>query len=158
MGFDLPWRMYLQPDIAMMIASYAIPFGAFTVMSSTLSPILFDNYNLKPWEMGLCFLAIGCGSAIGSIAVGYLLDYEYARERHIHGDNINLHKVRLKYMPYFNVLFCLFFLANGWLLDYTIHLAAPLIMQFLGTFFDTLTSASVAAIMYYNCMCVHFTD
>jgi len=158
MGFDLPWRMYLQPDIAMMIASYAIPFGAFTVMSSTLSPILFDNYNLKPWEMGLCFLAIGCGSAIGSVAVGYLLDYEYARERSIHGDNINLHKVRLKYMPYFNILFCLFFLANGWLLDYTIHLAAPLVMQFLGTFFSRLTSASVAAIMYYNCMCVHVSD
>lgn len=133
MGFDQPWRMYAQPDIALMIAAYAIPFGGFTVMSSVLSTILFDNYHLNPWQLGLCFLAIGCGSATGSIAVGYLLDFEYARAKRVHGENFNLHHVRMRYMPYFNILFNMFFLANGWLLHYTIHLAAPLIMQFFGT-------------------------
>ena len=143
MGFDKPWRMYGQPDVALMIATYAIPFGSFTLMSSCLSPVLYDNYELNSWQMGLCFLGIGCGSAAGSIAVGHLLDREYARAMGVHGDQLNLHHVRMKYMPHFNILFSVFFIVNGWLLNYTIYLAAPLIMQFFASWF---------AVMYFNCI------
>ena len=97
--------------------------------------------------MGLCFLGIGCGSAAGSIAVGHLLDREYARAMGVHGDQLNLHHVRMKYMPHFNILltifFWFFFFVIGWLLNYTIYLAAPLIMQFFASWF---------AVMYFNCI------
>lgn len=49
----------------------------------------------------------------------------------------------MKYMPHFNILFSVFFIVNGWLLNYTIYLAAPLIMQFFASWF---------AVMYFNCI------
>ncbi|WFD23486.1 hypothetical protein MEQU1_002177 [Malassezia equina] len=143
LGLEHPWRMYTRPDVALMIASYAIPFGGFTVMSSTLSTILYANYQYKPWEMGMCFITIGVGSAIGSILSGYVLDRDYAHAWQKHGHEMNLHHTRMKHMGRLNLVFCLLFIANGWLLDQRVHIAAPLILQFF---------ASVAAIMYYNCI------
>lgn len=143
LGLDRPWRMYTQPDVALMIACYAIPFGGFTVMSSTLSTILYDHYQYKPWEMGLCFLSIGTGSATGSVLGGWLLDHDYAHAWNKHGHQMNLHHTRMKHMGRLNLVFCLLFIANGWLLDQRIHVAAPLVLQFF---------ASLAAIMYYNCI------
>ncbi|WFD27635.1 hypothetical protein MNAN1_002636 [Malassezia nana] len=143
LGLDRPWRMYTQPDVALMIACYAIPFGGFTVMSSTLSTILYDHYQFKPWEMGLCFLSIGMGSAVGSVLGGWLLDHDYMRAWSQHGHEMNLHHTRMKHMDRLNLLFGVLFIANGWLLDRRIHVAAPLVLQFF---------ASVAAIMYYNCI------
>lgn len=141
LGLEKPWCMYGQPDIAMMIAAYAIPFGAFTVMSTTLSSQLNENYGYTDVYMGLCYLPIGIGSAVGSICSGAVLDWEYARAKAKHGLNINLHYVRMHNLPHFNFAFSVLLIANGWCLDKKVHIAAPMILQFF---------ASFMAIMYYN--------
>lgn len=148
MGFDLPWRMFGHPDLAIMVLSFALPFGVYTMVSSSLSPTLSTAYHYNAIESGLCFIPLGVGSAVGSILSGKLLDYDYARDFRKHGNNLNLHRTRLKHALLFNGLFTAFTIANGWCMDYKVlrkpvHIAAPMVIQF----FLSLTS-----IMFFNAM------
>lgn len=145
MGFDRPWRAYLQADIAMMIVSFAIPFGVFTMVSSSLSPTLSTTYHYNAIYSGLCFLPLGVGSAAGSIVSGKLLDYDFARAHKKHGNKMNLHHARLQHAQLFNLLFTAMTIANGWCLQKGVHIAAPMVFQFF---------LSVFAILYFNAMYV----
>lgn len=151
MGFDMPWRMYGHADLALMIVSFSIPFGVFTMVSSSLSPTLSTAYHYNSIESGLCFIPLGVGSAVGSILAGKLLDYEYAKAHKRHGSEMNLHHARLKYALLFNGLFTAITIANGWCMDFKVlskpvHIAAPMILQFF---------LSMTSIMFFNAMYVH---
>lgn len=154
MGFDKPWRMFGHADLALMITSFSIPFGVYTMVSSSLSPTLRTAYEYDSIISGLCFIPLGAGSAIGSVVSGKLLDYEYAKASRKHGDNMNLHHARLRHALLFNVLFTVTTLANGWCIDYKVlskpvHIAAPMVLQFVLSF---------ASILYFNAMCVFPAD
>lgn len=153
MGFDRPWRMFGHADLALMITSFSIPFGVYTMVSSSLSPTLRTAYRYDSIISGLCFIPLGAGSAIGSIVSGKLLDYDYAKASRKHGDNMNLHHTRLRHALLFNVLFTVTTIANGWCIDYKVlsrpvHIAAPMVLQFVLSF---------ASILFFNAMCVLLT-
>lgn len=153
MGFDKPWRMFGHADLALMITSFSIPFGVYTMVSSSLSPTLRTAYHYDSIVSGLCFIPLGAGSAIGSIVSGKLLDYDYAKASRKHGDNMNLHHARLRHALLFNLLFTVTTIANGWCIDYKVlshpvHIAAPMVLQFVLSF---------ASILFFNAMCVFST-
>ncbi|WFC97287.1 hypothetical protein MBRA1_003952b, partial [Malassezia brasiliensis] len=134
MGFDKAWRTFGHADLALMITSFSIPFGVYTMVSSSLSPTLRTAYQYDSIISGLCFIPLGVGSAIGSIVSGRLLDYDYAKASQKHGDNMNLHHARLRHALLFNVLFTVTTIANGWCIDYKVlsrpvHIAAPMVLH-----------------------------
>ncbi|WFC97280.1 hypothetical protein MBRA1_003947 [Malassezia brasiliensis] len=146
MGFDRPWRTFLQPDLALMILSFSIPFGVYTMVTSSLSPALSNVYHYNTIVVGLCYVPLGVGSALGSILAGKLLDFEYRRAFQKHGKRLNLHHTRLKHAFLFNFLFTAFVLASEWCMDVKefdrpVHIAAPMVLLF----FMTLTG-----IMFFN--------
>lgn len=137
-GFDRPWKMFMQADIALMIASYSLPFGVYTMVSSSLSPTLSKQYNYNSIQCGLCFLPLGIGCAVGSLLSGKLLDYDYARAHEKQGENMNLHRARLQHAQLFNALFTATTIANGWCLERTVHIAAPVVFMFFLSLFNVL--------------------
>lgn len=145
MGFEKPWLVYGQLDISLLIASYAIPFALFSVTSSFFSPTLASNYGYNTIVIGLCYLPLGAGFALGSLISGRLIDSEYQRAKRKHGLNLNLFKARLKLGPIFNVVFCCGVIAFEWCLDRRVHIAAPLTIVFF-----TMT----ASMMYFTAMYV----
>lgn len=58
-GFDRPWKMFTPADIALMIASYSLPFGVYTMMSSSLSPTLSKKIQLQLDPMRSLFFTLG---------------------------------------------------------------------------------------------------
>ena len=147
MGFDRPWRMFGHLDVALLIALYALPFGTYTMVSSALSTVLNDNYGLTALKMGLCYITLGTGAALGSVISGKVIDRDYAIHLERHGAALNLHRVRLKNQVVFNAIFSVFVIANGWTLDRKVHLAAPLICQFCLALLSTLYFNSINTLL-----------
>jgi len=134
LGFHKPWLMFLEPDIALLILSYSLPFMLFSVTTATLPETLADNYGYNMIIVGLCYLPLGTGFATGSLLTGRLLDWEYRRSKEKHGDQLNLFTARLKYAPFFNTLSCCGYIAAEWCLDKKTHIAAPMILLFFGMY------------------------
>ena len=130
MGFEKPWLVYSQLDILLLIISYSVPFSVFSVTSSIFSPTLASNYGYNHIIIGLCYLPLGAGFAVGSIIAGRLIDWEYAQAKKKHGISLNLFKARLKLGPIFNAIFCCGILAFEWCLHERVHIAAPLVIIF----------------------------
>lgn len=151
MGFHKPWLMFLEPDIALLILSYSLPFTTYSVSTATLSETLSDNYGYNMIVIGLCYLPLGAGFAVGCLLGGRLVDWEYRRSKEKHGDQLNLFIARLKYAPLFNTLFCIGFIAVEWCLDKKTHIAAPMIVFFFGMCF--LLTHSVG--LFYGPIYVH---
>ncbi|WFD31571.1 hypothetical protein MSPP1_002610 [Malassezia sp. CBS 17886] len=141
LGFGQSWRMFAVPDVAMMVAAYALPFCTFTLVTTTLSQTLKGTYGYSNVVMGLCFLPVGAGSAVGSVLSGIVLDWDYRRAAQKYGLHTSLYRARLKNLPMYSVFFHGLAIANGWCLDHYVHIAAPLLLQFF---------ASLFAIMYFN--------
>lgn len=130
MGFEKPWLVYSQLDILLLVITYSVPFSVFSVTSSIFSPTLASNYGYNHIIIGLCYLPLGAGFAIGSIIAGRLIDWEYAQAKKKHGISLNLFKARLKLGPIFNAIFCCGILAFEWCLHEQVHIAAPLVIIF----------------------------
>lgn len=129
MGFELPWRMLVHPDVFMLIAMYALPFGTFTMVSSSLSTIIFENYGFTTIEMGLCYIPLGIGSAVGSIVSGRVIDHDLAVHKKRY-EKVQLHQARLNKQIWYNLAFSGFVIASAWVLDKKVHIAAAMVFQF----------------------------
>lgn len=147
MGFDHPWRMLGHPDILMLISMYALPFGTFTMVSSSLSTIINNNYGYSTIVMGLCYIPLGVGSALGSIVSGRVIDRDLALFRRRHGENVQLHQARLNKQVWYNLAFTALVIANGWVLDQKVHIAAAMVFQFFLSLFSIMYSVTISTLL-----------
>ncbi|EJD36711.1 MFS general substrate transporter [Auricularia subglabra TFB-10046 SS5] len=113
-------RFLKQTDMLAILTSNACAFALFQALAASISPVLLEGYPfLTQTTVGLCFLPLGAGAAIGSSASGLVLDREFARFGGTRGARISpgfpLERARL-------------------------HLAAPLVFNFI-------TGASITAPM-----------
>lgn len=138
LGFEKPWLVYTQWDVVLLIASYSIPFSVFSTTSSTLSQTLASQYGYNNIIIGLCYLPLGVGFALGSVLAGYVVDGKYARAKSKDGVDMNLFKARLSQGPIFNVLFCGGVIAFEWCLDKSVHIAVPMVVVFFAMAFSML--------------------
>lgn len=143
LGLAQPWLNFARLDISVLILCYACPFVVFSVASSTLSTSLSRNYGYNAIEIGLCYLPLGAGFIIGSFAGGRMVDREYARAKRMHGDSVNLYLARLRLTPIYLTCFLLCMLVFEWFLDYTVHIAGPLVIVFFAT---------VTSMMCFTCI------
>lgn len=76
-----PFRLLVNADIIVLLVLNAIVCAVFYSFTATISTLFEATYPfLNETTIGLCFLAIGGGMAIGSVVNGRFLDWEY---RHI---------------------------------------------------------------------------
>ena len=73
-----PFRLFLQPDILLLLALSAIISAVFYLINTSISSLFSSAYPfLTETKIGLCYLAIGVGMIIASSVMGRLLDWEY---------------------------------------------------------------------------------
>lgn len=69
------WRVN---SIIILVVTGIIMAGNMTVLSS-ITETYTDLYGLDELEIGLCYIAMGCGSIVASVTTGRMLDWNYKR-------------------------------------------------------------------------------
>ena len=73
-----PFRLFLQPDILLLLALNALVFAVFYGINASISSLFSAAYPfLDETKIGLCYLAIGGGMIISTPIMGRVLDWEY---------------------------------------------------------------------------------
>ena len=75
-----PFRLFLNPDVSLMLAINGIMFTVFYGILVPLSSLFAITYPfLNQTTIGACFVSIGGGTVFGSWSSGRILDSEYQR-------------------------------------------------------------------------------
>lgn len=79
-GIQNPFRLLVHVDIIILLSLTALVCAVYYGYTATISTLFVTAYPfLSETEIGLCYLAIGGGMAIGSVCNGKLLDWEFRR-------------------------------------------------------------------------------
>ena len=69
----------------MLLVFNGIVYSVYYAVTASISSLFADIYPfLNDTTIGLCYLAIGFGTAIGSVATGKLLDWDFQRMKKIY--------------------------------------------------------------------------
>ncbi|KAL1902319.1 hypothetical protein Sste5346_001295 [Sporothrix stenoceras] len=131
-----------EKDLSLILAYAATLYVVFIMIVATLSTVFSDIYHLNELQIGLCYLPYGVGCCTASILQGHLLDWNYRRTaRRIgftidyrRGDDLSkfpIEKARLYPMAPMVVIGVCTVIAYGWVLEYRLPLAVPLVLLFL---------------------------
>ena len=75
-----PFRLFLNPDVDVLLLIAAISCAIFYGVIATISTSFAETYTfLNQTTIGLCFLGIGGGMVFGSSISGRIFDREYAK-------------------------------------------------------------------------------
>ncbi|GFZ51213.1 hypothetical protein JCM24511_08971 [Saitozyma sp. JCM 24511] len=115
----------------------ALLFVSIFCIITFLSTVLNNVYRLSELVIGLCYLPLGLGTILSSQVNGLMLDYYYQREeRRTGGDfravphEFRVDWVRLRCFLPFTAIFVVSSIALGWCLQYRVHLAVILVLNF----------------------------
>lgn len=79
-NYQNPFRLFLQPDVSLMLVINGIMFTVFYGVLVPLSTLFATTYPfLNETTIGVCFMCIGAGTVFGSWSSGHILDLEYQR-------------------------------------------------------------------------------
>ncbi|KXN68766.1 MFS general substrate transporter [Conidiobolus coronatus NRRL 28638] len=122
--------LFKYPPVIMVILYVCAVFSSYYSVASSQSAAMTVVYELKPYQIGLSYLPLGCGTVIGSFLGGKLSDYLLTRAVRIMGDSPPA-EVRLQgtWPGVFMVLGGL--VATGWLEE----AGSPLYTVFIAQFF-----------------------
>jgi hypothetical protein len=141
-----PFRLFLNPDVDILLVIAAISCAIFYGVIATISTSFAEIYPyLSETTIGLCFLSIGGGMVFGSSISGRIFDREYAkyktkaRARMSADPNVDLtreesfplEKARLRLMPYLILILTIICAGYGWCLEKKVTIAVPLILHFI---------------------------
>ncbi|OQE43670.1 hypothetical protein PENCOP_c003G02091 [Penicillium coprophilum] len=128
---------------ALIIISYVsiVMFSNIALLTST--PNLFGPlYGFNELQIGLCFLPLGVSSCLGAVLYGKVIDYNYERTAQNlgfpvdqkTGDDLRsfpIERARLQTVFPIMATGVAAFIPYGWVLQQRVHLAAPLVLQFI---------------------------
>ncbi|KIK59871.1 hypothetical protein GYMLUDRAFT_169012 [Collybiopsis luxurians FD-317 M1] len=144
--FKNPLLLFKNLDIVMLLLFNGIVYAVYYAVTASISSLFADIYPfLNDTTIGLCYLAIGVGTAVGSAGTGKLLDWDFRRLKKVHiksngpmktesgevGDDFPVEKARLRLMPYYMAVLVTTGMGYGWCLERKVHIAAPLVLQFV---------------------------
>ena len=137
-------RVCMEKETFIILIFGGLIYAGFYMISTTLTTQFRAIYNLNDTDLGLVFLPIAVGSVLAAFTNGNLLDRNYrrlakkaglplTRSKQMDMTNFNIERVRLEIGLPFLSAGALFFIAYGWMLDFEVHIAGPIvIMVFLG--------------------------
>ncbi|KAJ3744627.1 MFS general substrate transporter [Lentinula detonsa] len=146
--FRNPLLLFKNLDIVMLLLFNGIVYSVFYAVTASISSLFAEIYPfLNDTTIGLCYLAIGLGTAVGSAGTGKVLDWDFQRAKkayvQTHGsesmktasgdlrDDFPIEKARLLSMSYATLILAATGMGYGWCLQKKVHIAAPLILQFI---------------------------
>lgn len=146
---------------------------------ASISTLFSDAYPfLTQTDIGLCFLAIGGGMAIGSVFGGKVLDKDYRRTKSsleekarndpeskirpedvTREENFPVEYARLRIVPLSFAAYIAASIAYGWCLDKRVNIAGPLVFQIISkSFYPCLEQdVLICAIVGFNVVIIFNT-
>ncbi|GJJ09750.1 hypothetical protein Clacol_003974 [Clathrus columnatus] len=152
--FVNPFKAFQHPSIVLLLLYNGTVYSVFYGVTATLSELFMNAYpSLTESEIGLCFLAVGVGCAVGSYMNGRLLDLDFKRikrkwEEKMRQDGRGSELVnskitgreseafpfeyaRLRTVPLYVAIYAIVLIGYGWSIQQKVHIACPLILQFI---------------------------
>ena len=153
-------HILMEKDVAMILIYNALVYTAYFDVTTSL-PVLFGEiYGFNDLQIGLSFIPYGAGCVVASLLCGRLIDFNYKRMAKL--NNITIDRTRgndLRNFPIeearVQVIYPLVALgiaalvAYGWVLQFEVPLAAPLILLFI---------IGLCLVGGYDVMCVMLVD
>ena len=135
-------RIIWEKDVAMILFYNALVYTAYYQVTTSLPRLFAEIYRFNDLEIGLAFLPYGVGCVVASILCGRIMDFNYKRVAKATGFGVDrskgddlkdfpIEKARLQVI--WPLLICGIgaMVGYGWVLQYQLHFAAPLVFQFL---------------------------
>ncbi|KAF9446558.1 MFS general substrate transporter [Macrolepiota fuliginosa MF-IS2] len=154
--FQNPFLMFTKYDIVLLLILNGTSFSVFFGVVTSLSTLFEETYPfLDEVRIGLCFLAMGGGMAVGTSLIGKFLDWRYrvekrqflARlsqagdlEKRLEMEDVKdveklsdfpIERARLRFLPELVVMLGTCSAGYGWCLHNRVHLAVPLILHII---------------------------
>ena len=146
--------MLVYPDVLILLIFYGTYNAVMYGVTASLSVIFEDVYPyLTQMGIGLCFMALGGGTLIGTWLSGKLTDsyYRKVRDDLIRQSRSNaekdidakafekdptfpIEKARLQVLPCISLVYAACVVGYGWALQSRVTIAVPLILQFISRF------------------------
>lgn len=148
----------LEKDTSLLFLSNSIFFAGFYDVAVAITSLYEKIYGFGDLQIGLCYLPFGAGSALAALANGKFLDFNYRRiaaqlglpvQRNRHTDlrNFPIEKARLQIAFPLIIGAIFFIIAFGWVLEYNVHVAAPLVITFFMGFCLTSSFNTVSTLI-----------
>lgn len=149
-----PFKILIQPAIFFTLLAGGFQFATWTMCLTTLSTSLEKYYGYLILQVGLCYLAPGIGTLVGSVLTGRFIDFIYARKTsaynkkygHLSEDEkpeFDLFAARFETTIYTTAITIVLCIVFAWCLDQKVHVAPILISCFF---------VSLAVVSFLSCM------
>ena len=134
-------RIIFEKDIGPLMGFMSIFVMVMYAMLIPLQDVIRRRYDFNDVQVGLCYIPFSVGSVVGSVFVGKLLNWNYARvakELGVSADrkkgqdlrHFPIERARLDLMWPWIGLAVVTIVAWGWVVDSGTNLAAPLVVMF----------------------------
>lgn len=156
-GIRQTLTMLLDAHVALLVICSAANTFTSSAITNSLTTLLAANYKLIPLHIGLCYLPFTFGGLSSRWTAGTIADWLYRRQAHQIGEDIQpnrqspeqlermpLEKARLRLTIPFVYFCCVCIIGYGWVMNYNVHLAGPLILLFLYGNATTGVSSTIA--------------
>jgi MFS family permease len=130
-----------EKDVGILMFFMSLFVMANYAMLVPLQDVIRRRYNFNDLQVGLCYIPFSIGAIVGSVIVGKLLNWNYARVAKSIGMSVDrkrgddlrkfpIEKARLDLMWPWTGLAVAMLVAWGWVVDSGANLAAPLVVLF----------------------------
>lgn len=143
-----PFRILFSREALPIILFFAVYFAVWQMGITAMSTLFEKHYGLSEIQSGLTFIANGAGAMIGTMITGKILDKDYRQVKAKYEIESNatesaaardaaydlhfpLEGARLRLVPIFVLLQCCSVLLFGWTVQYSVHIAVPIVSTFI---------------------------
>ncbi|KAL1862501.1 hypothetical protein VTK73DRAFT_6877 [Phialemonium thermophilum] len=147
-------KLVRRPGTALILAVYAVGYSVYVCLQASISTIFLDAYQVAGVVSGLVYLPFGVACAVSAFATGLLLDRNFRRtaaeckipvvDARLASslEEFPIEKARLRTIGLFVGLGAVLLMGYGWLLQFHVTVAGPLVAQFfMGLTIQTLFTA-----------------
>ncbi|KAI7870105.1 major facilitator superfamily domain-containing protein [Mucor mucedo] len=143
--------VYLKERVVLIILLYnSLQYAGLYCVITSVTDLFSNAYGINEVQVGLCFLSNGVGASLGSYTSGRILDWRFktiAKSLGIDEKNANsnipedfpIKEARMGITWIWGIAFNVAMIAYGWSLFYKIHIAVPIILNFILSFTATST-------------------
>ncbi|KAI8373550.1 major facilitator superfamily domain-containing protein [Choanephora cucurbitarum] len=138
-----------EKDVAALLIYNSMQYASLYCVLTSLTSLFSDIYKLNVFQIGLCFLSGGLGATIGSFTSGKVLNWrfkkisnqmnlseEYAKRAKIDPE-FPIEKARMEITWIWGIIFNIFMVVYGWCLHQRVHIAIPLVINFILSYNST---------------------
>ncbi|KAI0437234.1 MFS general substrate transporter [Xylaria telfairii] len=136
------WKLLWARDTALITLIFGVFYMNLSSLQASLSTLFINLYGITEIQAGLIYLPSGIGSCAGAYGAGAVLDHDYrttARKHDMIPDaraendisGFPIEKARFRSIWYFIGAAAVSVIGYGWALDFKVHIAIPLSLQFI---------------------------